>query len=790
MDDRTLRVLEFYRLLDVMKEFSISPLGRRRVERLRPTTELPAILTRLSEVIELKEILERSGDLPLRGLKDIEEILRKLDVEGAVLEVKDLLDIYANIQLCKGLKRFFLRFEPYNVSNLWQKVSRFSYLKNLEKDILWAIDKRGEILDHASPKLSEVRDQIKKIRNRINHVLEHILLRDDLSHIFQDRFITIRNGRYVLPVKSDYKNVLEGIIHDQSQSGMTIFLEPLEVISLNNDMNILSAEEKAEEYRILKDLSDKVRYEKEKLWGDFEILGELDMLYAMARLTIVLQGIKPIIDDSGNIDIKGARNPILLLQKEKEVVPIDLKIGNEKKVLIISGANAGGKTVALKTMGLLCLMVQSGLPIPVSDGSRMTIFDQIYAVIGDEQDIEENLSTFSSHLIHVNEILEKSGNRSLILIDELGVGTNAREGCALAMGFLDQFREKGALIVIITHFDNLKIYGYLHKDVENAAVEFDEKTLEPKYKLYYGYSGLSNAFLVAERLGISKKVIDLSKKYADGGDSELSERLKILEELKRKIEVERLELLQLKEEVSLERKRLKEILEGIRDKRKEIILKAEEKAKLILKQLEQEVGNWVRLKREEIKNSNERLKSLYAYKKEIKEIKEKFFPSIKHNEFRKIEGNLHIGENVKIEALKSTGILTKVDKNSDKVEILTDRIKVKAPISQIIKVEGVEGEIDRFNQKGFSTLNIDSDEAPSRLNVIGLRVEDALPEIDKFIDRAILHGLEKIYVIHGIGSGRLRSAIAGFLSDHPGVKQFSSADKTEGGHGVTVIELR
>lgn len=790
MDDRSLRVLEFYRLLDVMKEFSISPLGRKRIERLRPTTELPIILTRLSEVIELKEILETSEDIPLRGLKDIEGTLMKLDIEGAVLEVKDLLDICTHIQLCKGLKRFFLRFEPPKVTHIWQKISRFSYLKNLERDILWAINQKGEILDRASPKLSEVRDQIKKIRNKINQVLENLLMHDDLGHIFQDRFITIRNGRHVLPVKSDYKNRIEGIIHDQSQSGMTIFLEPIEVIGLNNEMNILLAEEKAEEYKILKGLSDKARIERDKLWSDFEILAELDMLYAMARLSIVLQGIKPVIEDGGSIDIRGARNPILVLQREKDVVPIDLKIGNDKKVLIISGANAGGKTVALKTMGLLSLMVQSGLPIPVSEGSRVAIFDQIYAVIGDEQDIGENLSTFSSHLIHVNEILEKSGDRSLILIDELGVGTNAREGCALAMGFLDQFREKGALVVVTTHFDNLKLYGYIHEDVENVAVEFDEETLEPKYKLVYGCSGLSNAFLVAERLGISKKVIDLSKQYADGSDQELSEKLKTLEELKRKIEKESLELVRLKEEVNTERKRLKELLDGIKGKRQEIFLKAEEKAKTILKKLEEEVSQWVREKREEIKNSNEKLKPLYKYKREIKEIREKFFPHPKHNEYRKIEGTLRIGENVRIEALKSTGILTRIDENSDKAEILTDRVKVKAPVSQIIKIEGGEAKINSFSRKDLLSVDQGFNEAPSQLNVIGLTVEDALPEIDKFIDRAILHGLEKIYVIHGIGSGRLRSAIAGFLKDHPGVKQFSSADKTKGGPGVTVIELR
>ena len=378
-------------------------------------------------------------------------------------------------------------------------------------------------------------------------MLDTLLHREDLQPIYQEQLITIRNGRYVLPIKSDAEHRLDGIIHDHSQSRMTYFLEPLHIVPLNNEISLLVGEEKEEEYRILADLSDRIREERQNLWNDFEILGELDLLFAMAKLSVRLRGVSPSLNEDGRIEMREARNPLLTLQDEDRVVPIHLRMGDVTKVLIVSGANAGGKTVALKTLGLLTLMAQSGLPIPVAEGSQVGVFQDIFAVIGDEQNIEENLSTFSSHLLHVNQILEKAGLRSLVLLDELGVGTHAQEGCELAMGFLDRFRESGASVVVTTHFDRLKVYGYLHPDVENVAVEFDEETLEPKYTLVYGSSGLSNAFLIAEKLGISEKVLESARGHHDGSDEEVTRTLETLERLKRDAEREKLEASKVKE---------------------------------------------------------------------------------------------------------------------------------------------------------------------------------------------------------------------------------------------------
>jgi len=794
MDDRSLKVLEFYHLLEILKTFSTSPLGRKRCEALRPSADLTLIQSRLAEVMELKEILEILGDIPIRGLKDIEGILKKLEVEGSVLEVQELLDIYHQIELCKGLMRFFLKLENMKAPRLQERVSELSSLKVLEKEILQAINTKGEILDRASPTLSEIRHRMGAIRERAKGVLEHLLHQEELQPIFQEQFITLRNGRYVLLIKSDFKHRLEGIIHDQSQSRMTFFLEPLQVVGLNNEINILMGEEKEEEYRILADLSKKVREERQNLWRDFEILGELDLLYAMAKLSILLKGVQPILNERGKIEMKEARNPILTLQKvgttrfrEDQVVPVHLRIGDGIRGLILSGANAGGKTVALKTLGLLILMVQSGLPIPVSEGSQVAIFQDIFAVIGDEQNIEANLSTFSSHLLHLNQIVGRAGPHSLLLLDELGVGTHAAEGCALAMGFLDRFMEGGASVVVTTHFDRLKAYGYLHPEIENVAVEFDEETLEPKYTLTYGSSGLSNAFLVAEKLGISEKVLERASHYRDGSEQEVGRTLETLERLKADTEKERLQLLKMKEEAGLERQRLKEMVEGIKRKRQEIFSQAEEKARKAVQRVEEEIKEWVRQRKEE--RSHLGLHRLNTYRKEIKEIKEKFFPSAKSKESPTMAVDLKVGERVKIVSLRTHGILTSIDESLNQIEVMTNKAKVRTTLSDVVKVMDGEEEREIEIPKGQRFSQRDVQGLPSQLNVIGLTVEDAIPKVDQFIDQALLHGLEKIHIIHGIGSGRLRNAIGKYLQGHRGVKHFAPGDGMKGGGGITVVEL-
>jgi DNA mismatch repair protein MutS2 len=788
MDDRSLKVLDFLHLLDILKEYTVSPLGRKRCEELRPSSELSRIRSRQSEILELKEVMESSGGIPLRGLADIGGTLTRLEVEGAVLTVPELLALCQQMALSRTLKRFFQKMEKGRFPLLTERISGLSSLHTLENRILRSVNENGEVLDEASPALAEIRHRLGTLREKAKGMLERLLQRGDLQPIFQEDFITLRNGRYVVLIKSDSEPRLEGIVHDRSQSLKTFFFEPLQVVTLNNEVSILTGEEKEEEYRILAELSGQLRDEIPGLQRDQELLGGLDLLYAMAGLAIRLKALPPILNEEGKIDIREARNPLLVLQEKSSVVPVDLRMGDAIKVLILSGANAGGKTVALKTLGLLTLMAQCGFPIPAAEGSQAAIFPSIFAVIGDEQDLDENLSTFSSHLLHLNQVLGKSGPRSLVLLDELGVGTHASEGCALAMGFLDRFREQGASVVVTTHFDRLKVYGYLHPDVENVAVQFDEKTLEPKYTLSYGASGWSNAFLVAGKLGISREVLERAGHYLDGSEQEVRQALEALEKLKSDAEKEKLEFLRLKDEKDRERQRLADIVEALRKKREEIYSLAEGKARRLVQGVEEELKEWVRERKEE--RASLTTARLNLQRKALQEIKGRFFPSAKMKEKERGGAGLKVGERVRIVSLQSQGVLTSIEEPLAQVEVLTEKAKVRTSFSDVVPLE--EQEQGREKGRGIPESYLpgrESRSVSSELNVIGLTVEDALPEVDHFIDQALLHGLEKIQIIHGVGSGRLRSAIGKYLQEHRGVKKFGSGDVSKGGGGVTIVEL-
>jgi DNA mismatch repair protein MutS2 len=792
MDDRSLKVLDFFHLLDLLKKHTVSPLGQKRCEALRPTRDLLHIRSRLSEILEMKEILETEGDIPLRGLQDTSALLSRLEVEGTVLTIQELVDLAGQLGLCQALKRFFQKVDKTRFPLLQTKVGRLSSLKHLEREILRSVSSKEGVLDGASPALSDIRQRLGTLRERAKAVLERLLRREDLKNIFQEDFITLRNGRYVVLIKSEHKHHLEGIVHDQSQSGMTFFFEPIQILHLNNEINILIAEERDEEYRILAELSGRLREEIPTLLKDQEVMGDLDLLYGMARFSILLKSIPSDLNEEGCIDMRQARNPLLVLQEKAPVVPIHLRMEPPKRVLVFSGANAGGKTVALKTLGLLTLMAQSGLPIPVAEGSRTAVFQEVYAVIGDEQDLEENLSTFSGHLLHVNRVMERSGPRSLVLLDELGVGTHASEGCALAMGFLDRLRELGASAVVTTHFDRLKIYGYLHPDVENVAVQFDERTLEPKYTLSYGASGWSNAFPVAEKLGISTRVLEKARHYLDAGEQEVRHALETLERLRGDAEREKGEWTNLKDEAAREHQRWKGLVQEIRKKRQEIFLQAEGKASRLVHGLEEELKGWIRERREE--KGTLTPPRLNRHRKHLEEIKERFFPPSVDMPFRGVESEasltgLKVGERVRIVSLQSQGVLTSVQEPPGQVEVQTEKAKVRTALSDLRRLSGPGQSKETATLEGALPRGGEAREIPSQLNVIGLTIEEALPQVDRFIDQALLHGLEKVQIIHGVGSGRLRSAIGRYLQEHRAVKKFGTGDALKRGGGVTIVEL-
>jgi len=605
--------------------------------------------------------------------------------------------------------------------------------------------------------------------------------REDLQTLFQEKLITIRNGRYVLPIKSEFKSQMEGIVHDHSHSKMTIFLEPMDVVDYNNELSILLEDERQEERRILSKLTRRIGEFHQELLRDLEILGEVDLLYAKVKLSQKLGGINPLLNRNGVVRLLGVRHPLLYLREGDRTVPIDIYLSGYSKILIISGANAGGKTVALKTIGLLSLMAQSGMHIPAMEGSEIPLYYSIFADIGDEQNIRENLSTFSAHILSLIRIMEKSDKFSLILLDELGVGTNSKEGSALAIGVLDYLIDKGATVVVTTHLDELKAYGYLNKEATNVSVAFDLKTLEPRYELMYGDSGSSNAFLVAEKLGFPKVVLDLATRYINQQESGISRFIRNIEGLQDNLKKEHEEILVLKEEIQGHRDRVRELVGRIKERRQQILQEAQDRGRTILQQTE------IELKRiaEEITRRGERRARIP--KGDLKKVRERFFLQFrgKGRKGGDVAG-LRKGDWVRVLSLNRIGIVSEVYGEANKADVRVENMKVHVPLDDLERTAPQLLAHDTRNERLQYEAAVEK-AVQSEINVVGLTVEEALPVVDKFLDDAILCRLEKVDIIHGRGTGRLREAIGNHLKHHRNVKRFGPKDIMQS--GVTVVEF-
>jgi DNA mismatch repair protein MutS2 len=780
MDNQPFKALEFDQILELLKGFATSSVGKALCGSLKPQRKLSWIKKRLGEVDDLKKIMEVYGDIPLGGIKDIREAIARAKIEGAVLSTEEILDILGNIGVSRGLKSSFKKVKG-DFPLFEDLILRLSDLRGLASEIVRTIDRRGKIFDHASSALRQIRIDIAAYRKRIKRSLEEMMRREDLQSLFQEKLITIRNARYVLPIKSEFKSQMEGIVHDHSHSKMTIFLEPLDVIDYNNELSILLEDERQEERRILSRLTRRIGEFHQELLQDLEILGEVDLLYAKVKLSQKLGGINPLLNRNGVVRLLGVRHPLLYLRERDRTVPIDIYLGGYSKALIISGANAGGKTVALKTIGLLSLMAQSGIHIPAMEGSEIPLYYSIFADIGDEQNIRENLSTFSAHILSLIRILEKSDEFSLILLDELGVGTNSKEGSALAIGVLDYLINKGASVVVTTHLDELKAYGYLNKGATNVSVAFDSKTLEPRYGLIYGDSGSSNAFLVAEKLGFPKAVLDLATRYIGEQENGVSGFIRNIEALQDNLKKEHEEIMVLKEEIQGHRDRLRELAGRIKERRQQILQEVQDRGRAILQQTE------IELKRiaEEVTRGGDRQARIP--KGDLKKVRERFFLQFRSRGRKggEVEG-LRVGDWVRVLSLNRIGIVSEVYGEANKADVRVENMKVHVPLADLERSVPQLLAHDTMNEGLQYEAAVDK-AVRSEINVVGLTVEEALPVVDKFIDDAILSRLEKVDIIHGRGTGRLREAIGNHLKHHRNVKRFGPKDIMR--LGVTVVEF-
>jgi DNA mismatch repair protein MutS2 len=787
MDAHTLTSLEYNEIVSLLKGCASSELGRRECALIRPLSDPQQVAGLLEEVTALKEVLEGGADLPLHGMADIAPILQRTRIEGAMLLPSELLAIAASIRVSGSLKRFCRELEE-RFAPLKEIGEEFAAPGSLAQGIEGAIAPGGEIYDEASPLLKEVRGKIKKVRGVIQERLEALVRRKELQEVIQDEVITQRNGRSVILIRADAKGRVKGIVHDYSQSKMSLFVEPLEVVERNNELNVLQREEREEEEKILRRLAALVRERREELLHDLALQARMDAIYAKARLSIYLHGAPPALNTEGRVMIMGARHPLLIQAQHEnqvnEVVPIDLHLNPRQKILIISGANTGGKTAALKTFGLLTLMACAGLHIPAAPDSEVNLFSDIFAYIGDEQNLQEHLSTFSSFVQWLKGVLDRVDDTTLLLIDEIGVGTEYSQGAALAMGLLDYIRQRGGYAVVTSHFNPLKAYAYRHDAVANVAVAFDQETLKPTYRLLYGRPGTSQTLLIAERLGLTGEILDGARGYQDEVHGHLEELMGELERLHRHLEEERAEAIRAKEEAVQHRERLRRVADEIKQKKATIIERTEEEGKRILHSLEAHL-------REVLKKAEERKERAPALKGEVKRIREDFMDHFPKTKRRGGGETIQEGDVVEVITLGKEGVVVGLSDDPSRAEVSIGGIRVKAPPEEL-----------RFVSRGAppghkdekATLHVSLESAGGvvheELNVIGLRVDEALPKVDKFLDDALVRDYGRVHIIHGIGSGKLREAIQDHLKDHRWVKAFREGGLNEGGPAITVVELR
>jgi len=780
IDERSLRALEFLEIINVLEKNACSPIGRELCRQILPIAELAEIKKSLNQIDELKRIDAERGPIPPVELCDTRDALEKVRVAGTVLEPRELINISTNIETCRKIKRFFKKTGTA-YRHLMALTDRLSVSKEIGEEIRRCLAPDGMIRDEASSNLQRLRGKIRELRSRIQKEMESLLNEEDFRPILRDRIIAQRNGRAVLLVKPEFRGRIKGIVHDYSHSKMSVFVEPIAVVEMNNDLNILLDEEREEETRILQRLTETVEEKQEALWQDLETLGELDMVGAKLKLSQLLHGIQPEINEAGSIRLLKARHPLLFCRKPDETVPIDIVLEPDHSVLIISGANAGGKTVALKTLGLLVLMFQSGMEIPVGEGSQISVYRKTFAEIGDEQSIGDDLSTFSAHLLHLNEIFQGADADSLVVVDEICGGTNVTEGAALAMGILDYLRERGAAVAVTTHLEPLKEYGYVTPGVVNVGVEFDSQTLEPLYRLSYGTSAPSHAFLVAEKIGVSRDVLDRAGRHQQKTERSTGAIIQRLEKLQVEVSQKRVELSELQEQVAKRQARLDELLKGIRQKKDQILLRAEERGSHLIRQTEKELKELLR-----------RLPPPEAGEKKperkIQEIEDRFRSQIRHQTKKRARvENLKPGEWVRVLDLDREGMVSDVQETVDTAEVLVGRFKVKTSLDNLKRIEDDEKAL-RKRQPPMARVSSTTD-ASREINVIGLTVDEALPAVDKFIDRALVENFNTVTIIHGIGSGRLREAIRDYLKEHKAVTQFQRGEPARGGTGVTVVQL-
>ena len=789
MRERTLNVLEYFKVLELVSERACSLIAKKAISNIRPKTSYHLIEEQLRSTTESVDLIVRKGRLPIGALVDVSGICN-LAMKGATLTGAQLLDIATCLRVSGDVRAFILAKDVESLTYLRSVAGLLDHGPRLLAAIEKAIISADEISDNASSKLRDIRRQKSVIKNSVRSKLQK-LVSGTYSMYLQDAIVTMRDGRYVIPVKQEHRGKVPGLIHDQSKGGATVFIEPQAVVELNNQLKALIMEEEVEINRILGELSSMVGEHGRTLANNQKLLIELDVACAKGQLAIDLNCSKPNFSKEHILDLKEARHPLLPLDK---AVPMDLAMTNSIRSLIITGPNTGGKTVTLKTVGLLALMAQSGLHIPAAEGSYLPIFNKIFADIGDEQSIEQSLSTFSSHMTNVISILKDADEKSLVLLDEAMAGTDPTEGSALAVAVLEHLRELKAMVIATTHYNQLKKYAINTDGVENGSMEFDIRTLSPTYRLKVGIAGHSNAFEISQRLGLPEEIVQCAKTVMEEDALTMERLVKAIDKEKEALAAEKEELAQRLTEAEEKVKEASIQAEKMQAKISKELEQAKDKARKIIEDAEQaskEVQQELKAIRK-LENIGTKTNALNNTRRKIKEQKGKYDNKI----VEKIDGNhvspeeIKVGSKVKIPSLGQNGQVLEEADGKGQVMVQVGNMKTKIHGSKLILLE--QGPPKKISKKtkyaGLYQAKAKS-VSPS-ITVQGENLEDALFIVGKYIDDAFIAGLKKVTIIHGRGEGILKRGIREQLKSMGQVKTFSSGSFEEGGDGVTVVTLK
>ncbi|RUL46492.1 MULTISPECIES: endonuclease MutS2 [Lysinibacillus] len=784
---RALRTLEYDKVREQVANFCTSTLGKNAIEQLIPETEFERVVELLEEMDEGLSILRVKGNVPMGGIFDVRPHAKRAQI-GGMLSPIELMEIASTIRASRILRNFIEDLEQegdIQIPHFIERKEQLPILTALQHEINDCIDDNGAVLDSASTTLRSIRQSLRSEEAKVRQKLESLTRGSNATKMLSDAIVTIRNDRFVIPVKQEYRGHYGGIVHDQSSSGQTLFIEPESVVQANNEIGRLKIKEKVEIERILTVLSAKVQEVSHDIFVLVQILGDIDVILAKGKYGQANKCTMPKMNEDGYIRLVRARHPLISIE---EAVPNTIEFGRDITAIVITGPNTGGKTVTLKTVGLCTLMAQAGLPVPALDGSELAVFDQLFADIGDEQSIEQSLSTFSSHMVNIVDILSKFDSRSLVLFDELGAGTDPQEGAALAISILDEVVGRGARVMATTHYPELKAYGYNRPGVVNASVEFDVETLSPTYRLLIGVPGRSNAFEISKRLGLKESIIEQAKSFTGTDRHEVESMIASLEESRRRSEREAEEAHILLEEAKELHEQLAERIKTYDEKKENLEKKAKDKARKIVDQAKEEAEKVIAELRQMRENANKAVKDheIIEAKKRLDEAAPKENPVLKKQaQLRERSQNLKVGDEVKVISYGQKGtLIDKVSETEWVVQIGILKMKLEESDLQFVKPDKEKQTVAMTNVRNRNS------HVKLELDLRGERYEDAILRTEKYIDDALLANYPRVSIIHGKGTGALRQGIQSYLKGHKRVKSFRYGEAGEGGFGVTVVELK